>query len=145
MLGMRSSRQRRCHNCNRVATKSRRAGDLLPTLDIALEAVFPLCLTVDVARLLPYPSHMMNPHRKTLLAGSLTAICGLALVIVFMLQPWRACAYGDVPADCSANPSDTVWLTFGFIVFIAGVSLLTTGIVQRRRAMRSQFTSPVAD
>jgi hypothetical protein len=57
---------------------------------------------------------------------------GITFAIVFLMQPWRSCAYGE-SADCHALPEDSLRVVVSLLVALLGLVVLSMAIVRRRR------------
>lgn len=74
-----------------------------------------------------------NSASKFTAGGALAVVVGVAMVIVFALQPWRSCPEDDVAAGCRALPQDVAGIMLGLVLLGVGLVLLWVGASKRRQ------------
>jgi hypothetical protein len=53
--------------------------------------------------------------------GSLAALGGAAVAVVYLFQPWRSCSYDDSPAACAMLPGDSAVMVAALAATIIGL------------------------
>jgi len=78
----------------------------------------------------------MEPKRSLptmVMLGSILAVAGFVVTVVYIFQPWRTCDYDDSPAACSMLPFDAAVLAIAMIAMVVGVVLAVGGAIVRYR------------
>lgn len=82
---------------------------------------------------------MSNGPRFALPTGAILLLAGASVAVLFLMQPWRSCDYGE-PADCTATPMDATMMMLGIGVAIIGLLLLGAGVARRHAADQDRRT-----
>ncbi|WP_240309761.1 hypothetical protein [Microbacterium arborescens] len=66
-------------------------------------------------------------RRRLMALGSLLAITGGLVTVLFFAQPWRTCDYEDTSIGCSMLPHDAVVMGVACVVALIGIAVLIAG------------------
>ena len=76
----------------------------------------------------------MGQRTKVLLIviGTVIAIAGAIVTIVYVFQPWRSCPYDDSPLACGMLPADATVMSIAMLGTLAGLVIVALGLLLRR-------------
>lgn len=77
----------------------------------------------------------MTQRMRTLaiLSGSVVAVVGATITVVYFFQPWRSCDYEDTSIGCAMLPADATVMAVAMWTTLAGLVILALALALRRR------------